>query len=115
MRLLNKVKNKDIYLKIEIWLDFREEDHNSDLFKTKDEQAKALAEIRNAFSQTISKANEDSKGKEFALSNTKGRIELQELKFETHHSKGGNTGNFKSGGGGGNYKGNGGGSYGRRN
>ena len=102
---MNKVKTRDIYFKIEIWLDFRE-DHTSKEFTTEEEQTKCLTDLKTRFVHTINQSYVDSKGEDMITK----VAEVGELKFENHHSessspngrsKNRGSGGYNSGGGGG--------------
>lgn len=81
--MLNKVKVKDIYFKVEIWIDFRESDLNTTYFKTKEEQDKVLFSLKQSFVNAINQSYADSKGSDPLLRT----IEVAELKFENHHNE----------------------------
>jgi hypothetical protein len=95
LRVLNKVKTKEIYFKLEIWIDFREDTHNSEHFATMDDQQKCLAELKNRFIQTINQSYTDSKGEDRI-----GKVaDVSELKFENHMAESSSP-NHRGGGGG---------------
>lgn len=81
--MLNKVKAKDIYFKVEIWINFRESDLNTTYFKTKEEQDKVLSSLKQSFVKAINESYAEAKGNE-PLVRT---VEASELKFENHHSE----------------------------
>ena len=81
---MNKVKTKDIYFKVEIWIDFRESDHSTQYFKTKEEQDNVLTSLKQSFVNAINQSYIDSKERDDAVVNT---IAIGDLKFENHHNE----------------------------